>query len=72
MGRAVRGVLVCSVPECHEHGQRDIVREITSHGHGHGHGHGFFLIVFLQMTLSDAHLDDLLAVFSPLVVASSV
>ena len=66
MGRAVRGVLVCSVPECHEHGQRDIVREITSHGHC------FFLIVVLQMTLSDAHLDDLLAVFSPLLVASSV
>ena len=62
MGRAVRGVLICSVPECHEHGQR----EITSHGHC------FFLIVVLQMTLSDAHLDDLLAVFSPLLVASSV
>ena len=65
MGLAARGVLVCSLPECYEHGHRDIVREIASHGHC------FFLIVVLQMTLFDVHLDDLLAVFSPLLVGST-
>ena len=44
---------------------QDSVTEIASHGHC------FFLIVVLQMTLCGVHLNDLLAVFSPLLVAST-
>ena len=61
----MRGVLVYHVPEHHECGHRDIVRETASRGHC------FFLIVVLRMTLSCVHLDDLLVVFSLLSVAST-